>query len=66
MSDKRPKYLLGMAIASTIACILQLYGTIRYVRRLPDDTFGIVLYIVTCVLFAVLATVYYMRWARGR
>ncbi len=64
--EKDRKYMLGMAVAATIACILQLNGTIRYVRRLPDDTIGIVIYIVTCVLFAVLATANYIRWERER
>jgi len=63
---KGAKYLLTTAIAATIATILQAYGTLRYVRRLPDDTFGVTLYIVTCVLFGVLATVYYIRWAREK
>jgi drug/metabolite transporter (DMT)-like permease len=63
---KGVNYLLGVAIAATIATILQMYGTLRYVRRLPDDTFGVTLYIVTCVLFAVVATVNYIRWAREK
>ncbi len=46
LNENGPRYLLGMAVASTIACILQLYGTIRYVRRLPDDTLGVVLSII--------------------
>ncbi len=66
MDRTSSKYLLTTAIATTVACVLQIYGTLRYTRRLPDDTFGAVLYITTCVLFGVLATVYYFRWARSR
>ncbi len=66
MSEKGSRYLLVISIAMTIACILQIYGTIRYVRRLPNDTLGVVLYIITCVLFAILATVNYVRWAQGK
>ena len=66
MARTAPKFLLTTAIAMTVACVLQVYGTLRYTRRLPDDTLGAVLYITTCVLFGVLATVYYFRWARTR
>ena len=54
------------AICLTVACILQIIGTIRYVRRLPDDTLGVVLFIITCILYAVLATVYYTRWMASK
>jgi hypothetical protein len=63
---KGARYLLVTAIAATVATILQIYGTLRYVRRLPDDTVGIVIYIVTCILFAVVATVNYIRWSREK
>lgn len=60
---KGPRYLLVVAIAASIATIMQIYGTLRYVRRLPNDTLGVVLYIVTCVLFGVIATANYFRYA---
>ncbi len=65
MSEKRrgPRYLLVLAIAATIATVLQMYGALRYIRRLPDDTLGVVLYIAVAVLFGVVATVNYCRWA---
>ena len=59
---KGPRYLLVVAIAASIATIAQIYGTLRYVRRLPDDTLGVVLYIVTCVLFGAVATANYFRY----
>jgi hypothetical protein len=37
-----------------------------YIRRLPDDTFGIALYIVVCILFAILAAAHYARWMVNR
>lgn len=66
MKSERPQRNLLFAIAATIACILQLYGTIRYIDRLPDDTVGVVLYIVTCVLFGAVAAGHYVRWAGER
>lgn len=66
MDRNSPKYMLNLAIALTIGCILQIYGTLRYIRRLPEDTFGVVLYITTCVLFGVLAVFYYSRWVETK
>lgn len=66
-ADKKGvNYLLGMAIFATIAMLFQLFGALRYIKRLPDDTFGVTLYIVTCILFAVIATVNYARWSRDK
>ena len=57
------RYLLVMAIAASIATALQIYGTLRYIRRLPDDTLGVVLYVVVSVLFGAVAAINYCRWA---
>lgn len=62
----KPQRNLLFAIAATIACILQLYGTIRYINRLPDDTVGVILYIVTCVLFGAVAAGHFVRWSADR
>lgn len=62
--NKESRHALIMAMALTIACILQLYGTLRYVNRLPDDTVGVTLYIVVTILFAILATVHFFRWGK--
>jgi hypothetical protein len=64
MSPKLSERYPVLAISLTVACILQIIGTMRYIGRLPDDTFGVVLYIITCILYAVLATVHYFRWIR--
>jgi hypothetical protein len=58
-----PKYLLFVAICATVATVLQIYGALRYIRRLPGDTLGVVLYITVAVLFGVVATANYCRWA---
>ena len=66
MKEKGARYLLVLSISMMVACLLQIYGTIRYVRRLPDDTFGVVLYVITSILFAILATVNYIRWTQAK
>jgi len=53
--DKSKSWLIG-AICFAIGFIFQLYGTIRYVGRLPDDYIGIVIYSATTVFFAIAAT----------
>jgi hypothetical protein len=64
MRNANSKYDIGYAVAAALAVVFQVYGCIRYIRRMPDDTPGILLYIVTAVLFSVLAMVYYFRWIR--
>lgn len=66
MSEGGSRFLLILAVAMAIASILLMYGAVRYIRRLPQDTFGVALHIITCVLFAVLATINFIRWAQER
>lgn len=66
MAEKKSNTLLFFAVAMTAAVIIQVYGTLRYARRLPGDTVGIALYSATAVLVAVLAAVNYVRWARDK
>lgn len=66
MGEKKPNSLLFFAVAMTAAVIIQVYGTLRYARRLSGDTVGIVLYSVTGILFAVLAAVNHVRRARDK
>ena len=66
MGKMNPRGALAFAVCLTIAFVLQLIGTVRYIGRLPNDRLGITLYIVTAVLFAVLAVVHYVRWAAGK
>ena len=63
-TGKVQNMLLG-AVASAVACLLQLVGLVRYVRRLPDDWVGIGLYAVTALAFAAGALGFYVRWRRG-
>jgi hypothetical protein len=63
MANENPKNKLVFAICLTVAFVLQLYGTIRYINRLPDDKVGVTLYVATTALFAVLAVVNYVQWA---
>lgn len=66
MGQIKPKKLLIMAISAAVAFILQLIGIIRYIGRLPDDTVGIVIYIITAALFAIAAFWYYIQWEKSQ
>jgi len=66
MSSRTAKGYLAFAICATVACILGIIGTMRYIGRLPDDTLGVVLYIAASMLYAVLATICYIRWVHNR
>jgi len=66
MGDENPKSRLVFAISLTIAFVLQVIGTVRYIGRLPDDKVGVTLYVVTAILFAVLAVVHYAQWASAK
>ncbi|HER42897.1 MAG TPA: hypothetical protein ENO08_00360 [Candidatus Eisenbacteria bacterium] len=57
---------LVFAVCLTVASVLQLIGTVRYIGRLPNDKVGVTLYIVTAILFAALAAVHYAGWAAVR
>ena len=61
----RSRELWVPAVLFTVGFALEVIGTVRYVRRLPDDWIGIVLYVTTTVLFAVLAVGFYLRWLRA-
>lgn len=66
MGEMTPKGVLGFAICLTVALVGQLILILRYIKRLPNDTFGIALFIVTLVIFAVLAVFHYAKWASAR
>lgn len=63
--SKSKGWLLGAA-AAAIACILQVIGLIRYVRRLPDDCVGITLYVITVAAFSLVAVVFLIRWKKEK
>lgn len=52
-----------MAVASTVACVLQIIGLMRYVRRMPEDRVGIVVFTIAACAFGVGAVANYIRWA---
>jgi len=62
---KETEFLIG-AFFSAAACIFQIIGLIRYLNRLPDDWFGIVLYMVTVVAFAVGAVGFFVQYRREK
>jgi len=57
--------LVGMAIF-TLATVLQGVGVMRYMQRMPEDTVGIALFVVTMVAFALSAAGFYFRWVKAR
>lgn len=62
-TDSR-SYLI-VAIAAGVACLLQIFGLIRYVERMPKDGIGIGLYAATILAFA-LASFGFFRQARKK
>jgi hypothetical protein len=60
------KNMLIGAVASALACLLQIVGLVRYVGRLPDDRVGIGLYVATAIAFALGAFGFYARWKKGK
>ena len=62
MKGNQSKNLLWVAIAAAAAMVLQVIGLVRYLGRLPDDTVGIVLYVIAAVAFTISAVFYAVRW----
>jgi len=57
--------LIG-AICFSIGFIFQLYGTIRYIGRLPEDYIGIVIYSATTVFFAIAAIGFFINYRKNK
>jgi hypothetical protein len=55
MEDKGSRTLRTAAACSAVACLLQIVGLDRYLRRLPDHSVGIGLYAVALIAFALRA-----------
>jgi len=64
MKEKNVKILLISGIVISIAALLQLYATLRYIKRMPGDTFGVILYSIVFLLFVILAIVNFTRWRK--
>jgi ABC-type transport system involved in cytochrome bd biosynthesis fused ATPase/permease subunit len=60
----RTTFLVGLL--SGVACVLQVTGLVRYLRRLPDDRLGISLYIITIVAFALVSVEHFARWRKEK
>ena len=66
MKKPKSRRFLITSVAAAIACILQVIALLRYVRRLPDDWVGIVIYTVTMIAFALVAIGFFIRWKKGK
>jgi hypothetical protein len=56
-----------MGAAAGIAVVLavaQVFSLTRYVSRLPEDTLGIWMHVVTIVLWAIVAVLFFRNWRR--
>jgi hypothetical protein len=60
----KPKGMLVAAVVFAIVCLFQIVSLVRYLERLPGDRLGIGMHIVTIILFAVAAIIFYIRWRR--
>jgi hypothetical protein len=61
----KERHYLYVSIAMLVACCLQVFGLLRYIKRLPDDTLGIVLYCLTIIAFAAASFGFYIQWKRS-
>ena len=66
MTKTKSSNSLVISIAAAIACVLQVIALLRYVKRLPDDSVGIVIYTVTVVAFALAAIGFLIRWNKEK
>jgi hypothetical protein len=62
---KKSGWLIG-AILISFGTIFQLYGTIRYYDRLPDDMIGIGIYSLSTILFAIVAFGFFINWKKEK
>jgi hypothetical protein len=62
---KKSGWFFG-AIMLAIGTILQLYGTIRYYGRLPEDMIGIGIYTLSTILFAIIAFGFFINWRKEK
>ena len=60
---KKSGWLIGTIFLS-LGVIFQLYGTIRYYGRLPDDMIGIGIYSLSTILFAIVAFGFFINWRK--
>ena len=65
MKNKNGKNLLFFGIITLIAAGLQIFGTVRYIHRMPGDTIGIIIYSVVSVLFILLTIVNFASWRKS-
>ena len=62
---KKSDWLVG-AILISFVTILQLYGTIRYYGRLPDDMIGIGIFSLSTILFAIVSLGFFINWRKEK
>ena len=62
---KKSGWLIG-GILISIGTIFQIYGTIRYYGRLPDDMIGIGIYTLSTILFGIVAFGFFINWKKEK
>jgi hypothetical protein len=62
---KKSNWLIG-AILFSICTIFQLYGTIRYYGRLPEDLIGIGIYTLSTILFVIVTFGFFINWRKEK
>jgi hypothetical protein len=65
ISMSKSGWLIG-AILLTICTIFQLYGTIRYYDRIPDDMIGVGIYSLSTILFGIVAFGFFINWRKEK
>jgi hypothetical protein len=62
---KKSAWLID-AILISIGTIVQLYGTIHYYGRHPDDMVGIGIYSLSTILFTIVALGFFINWRKEK
>jgi len=50
------------SIFMAITALVQIFGLVRYLDRLPEDWLGIGLYVVTIVALVIASFGFYVKW----
>ena len=66
MKISNPKAYLIAGLCSILACLFQIIGLVRYLNRLPEDSLGIGLYILSIIAFTIGAMGFLLQWSKAK
>lgn len=66
MKKDNKKILLWVSVAAAFAVVLETVGLFRHINRVPEDTIGTVLYIITITAFVLVSIGFYLQYRRKK